>query len=41
MQAQEARLRKLIEGTTQYVVPLFQLSTALQLVGKAVEDFVG
>lgn len=24
MQAQEARLRKLIEGTTQYVVPLFQ-----------------
>ena len=23
MQAQEARLRKLIEGTTQYVVPLF------------------
>ncbi len=24
MQAQEARLRKLVEGTTQYVVPLFQ-----------------
>lgn len=24
MQAQETRMRKLIEGTTQYVVPLFQ-----------------
>ncbi len=24
MQAQEARLRRLFEGTTQYVVPLFQ-----------------